>query len=278
MHLHFNSSILDYIHLIPPTWSITITTMKLCSILFSLLDIDNTNRLEEYQIRALLMYLANNINKNQISTIIYKLDLDQSGAMELEEFFLLISLLVANKDKKEKEFMHAHSKTVFELLDGDSSGTISVEEFQCLGFLFNLDNRDIHNIFEDFDISGDDALDYSEFRMFTIACINKQKAMKKKRFKTLMQRRFNFLAKQRQPILKYINKTINRCVPGLAVYGEDDTIPRVTLPMDMKFSCQQANNDDDETFSDLFESIYISPTSDNDDRSTKSQSFTRSYY
>ncbi|CAF4241758.1 unnamed protein product, partial [Rotaria magnacalcarata] len=65
---------------------------------------------------------------------------------------------------------------------------------------------------------------------------------------------------------------------GLAVYGEDDTIPRVTLPMDMKFSCQQANNDDDETFSDLFESIYISPTSDNDDRSTKSQSFTRSYY
>ncbi|CAM4782814.1 unnamed protein product [Rotaria magnacalcarata] len=97
MHLHFNSSILDYIHLIPPTWSITITTMKLCSILFSLLDIDNTNRLEEYQIRALLMYLANNINKNQISTIIYKLDLDQSGAMELEEFFLLISLLVANK-------------------------------------------------------------------------------------------------------------------------------------------------------------------------------------
>lgn len=114
MHLHFHSSILDYIHLTPPSWSITTTTMKLCSILFTLLDVDNTNRLEEYQIRALLSYLTN-INKQQMSTIFFKLglqsvlfrtfdgglhssaDLDRSGAMELEEFFLLISLLLANK-------------------------------------------------------------------------------------------------------------------------------------------------------------------------------------
>ena len=72
MHLYFNSSILDYIHLIPPSWSITTTAMKLCSILFTLLDVDNTNRLEEYQIRALLIYLTN-MHKNQMSTIIYKL-------------------------------------------------------------------------------------------------------------------------------------------------------------------------------------------------------------
>lgn len=109
--------------------------------------------------------------------------------------------------------MHAHSKTVFELLDEDGSGAITVEEFRRLGFLFNLDNREIRFIFKDFDISGDDALDYSEFRMFTIACINKQKSMKKKRFKDLIQRRLSFLAKQRQPILKFINKTINECVP-----------------------------------------------------------------
>lgn len=133
--------------------------------------------------------------------------------MDLGEFFLLISLLVANKDKKEKEFMHAHSRTVFDLLDEDGSGTITVEEFQRLGFLFNLHHREIRSIFKDFDISGDDALDYSEFRMFTLACINKQKSMKKKRFKILLQRRFNFLARQRQSILQYINRTINECVP-----------------------------------------------------------------
>ncbi len=112
MHLHFKSSILDYIHLSPSSWSITTTTMKLCSILFTLLDFDKTNRLEEYHICALLAYLTN-INQNQMLTIFYKLgrivqienlnffffckDLDRSGAMELEEFFLLISLLIANK-------------------------------------------------------------------------------------------------------------------------------------------------------------------------------------
>lgn len=133
--------------------------------------------------------------------------------MDLGEFFLLISLLIANKDKKEKEFMHAHSKTVFDLLDEDGSGAITVEEFQRLGFLFDLHHREIRSIFKDFDISGDHALDYSEFRMFTLACINNQKSMKKKRFKILLQRRFHFLAKQRQPILEYINHTINECVP-----------------------------------------------------------------
>ncbi len=72
MHLHFNSSVLDYIHLTPPSWSITTTTMKLCSILFTLLDFDKTNRLEEYHIRALLIYLTN-MHKNQTSTLFYTL-------------------------------------------------------------------------------------------------------------------------------------------------------------------------------------------------------------
>lgn len=72
MYLHFNSSILDYLHLIPPTWSITTVTMKVCSILFTLLDFDQRNRLEKYHIHALLTYLTN-MNRSQISTIFYKL-------------------------------------------------------------------------------------------------------------------------------------------------------------------------------------------------------------
>lgn len=109
--------------------------------------------------------------------------------------------------------MHAHSKTVFELLDEDSSGSVTLDEFQRLGFLFNLQNREIRFIFKDFDISGDDALDYGEFRMFTLACINKQKSKKKKRLKVLLERRFRFLAEQRRPVLHQINRTIHDCAP-----------------------------------------------------------------
>ena len=106
--------------------------------------------------------------------------------------------------------MHAHSKTVFELLDEDSSNTISVDEFQSLGFLFNLAKREIRSIFHDFDVSGDDALDYAEFRMFTLACINNQTSAEKKRFKYLVQRRLNYRAEQRRPMIEFINKTMRK--------------------------------------------------------------------
>ena len=109
--------------------------------------------------------------------------------------------------------MHAHSKTVFELLDEDSSNTISMNEFQSLGFLFNLAKRDIRTIFHDFDVSGDDALSYAEFRMFTLACINNQTSAEKKRFRKLVQRRLNFLARQRQPIVNFINRTMRKFLP-----------------------------------------------------------------
>lgn len=249
MHLNFRTSILDYMHLTPLSWSITTITMKLCSILFTLLDIDETGRLKEYQIRGLLTYLTN-ITENQMATLFYKLgsmlvrisfifvlhdrsfslDLNRSGTMEIEEFFILIALLIANKvrqvlrpakkdfhpnfqDKKEKEFMHAHSKTVFDILDEDNSGTISVEEFRRLGFLFDLDNQRIRTIFRQFDISGDEALDFSEFRVFTLVCINNQKLLKKKRLKYLLQRRLNFLAESRRPVVELLNKTIDGLVP-----------------------------------------------------------------
>ncbi|CAF0818824.1 unnamed protein product [Didymodactylos carnosus] len=219
--------------------------MKVCCLLYMMIDVDNSDSLEECQIRSLLMYLTN-MRQLEMATLFYKLDLDQSGAIELEEFFLLISLLLANKDKKEKEFMHAHSKTVFELLDDDGSDTLSAEEFQRLAFLFNLDNQAINLIFQDFDVSGDAALDYGEFRMFTLACIDNQKSAKKERLENLLQRRTNFLAEQRRSVLNHINKTINDCVPGLLIYESGDTLPRYTLPADVRFrrrSARQAIED-----------------------------------
>ena len=78
MHLQFHSSILDYLHLTPPAWSITTSAMKICSVLFSLLDTDHTNQLEEHHIRALLIYLSN-IPKSRMTTIFFKLGIPHVG-------------------------------------------------------------------------------------------------------------------------------------------------------------------------------------------------------
>lgn len=44
---------------------------------------------------------------------------------------------------------------MFELLDEDSSQSISAEEFSAFGFLFNFHGDAVKQIFTDFDISGD---------------------------------------------------------------------------------------------------------------------------
>jgi hypothetical protein len=81
----------------------------------------------------------------------------------------------------------------------------------------------------------------------------------------------------------------------LIIYDQDETIPSVTLPMDLKFPCQQSNTHyqtkplvgieslfskvssyNQDIYSDVFESIPILETRDM--QSTQSQSFGRSHY
>lgn len=78
------------------------------------------------------------------------------------------------QDKEEKQFIFRHSRTVFDLMDEDGSNSISAEEFEEFGFLFNFQGRAVRQIFKEFDVSGDQELDYQEFRMFAMACIDKQ--------------------------------------------------------------------------------------------------------
>lgn len=54
--------------------------------------------------------------------------------------------------------MSKHSKTVFDLLDEDCSGTISVKELNKIGYLFNFGSKFIKKIFKEFDITGDEVI------------------------------------------------------------------------------------------------------------------------
>ena len=82
---------------------------------------------------------------------------------------------------------------------------------------------------------------------------------------------------------------------GLIIYEQDETVPSVTLPMDLKFPCQESttyyqakpiigieslfskvSSYNQDIYSDVFESIPIPET--RDIQSTQSQSFSRSHY
>ena len=81
----------------------------------------------------------------------------------------------APQDHEEKKFLYHHSRTCFELLDQDGSASVSPREFLQFGFLFGFKAGTVRSIFKEFDFSGDKELDYDEFRMFTIAAIDRQK-------------------------------------------------------------------------------------------------------
>ena len=101
-------------------------------------------------------------------------DVDKSGTLEFDEFYLLVCILISIKDRDEKQFLHYHWRTCFELLDVDGSKSITVPEFLSFGFIFNFNKKLVTQIFKEFDVDDSMALDHDEFRMFTLYAIDKQ--------------------------------------------------------------------------------------------------------
>ena len=55
-----------------------------------------------------------------------------------------------------KQFIHQHSRTVFDILDNDGDNGISAAEFSKCAFVLNFHGSAIRSIFKEFDVSGDD--------------------------------------------------------------------------------------------------------------------------
>ncbi|RMX51813.1 hypothetical protein pdam_00021959 [Pocillopora damicornis] len=171
--MKIRSQILKYMHLDRTYCLLTGRNVRIVLELFRLIDVHDEMVLNDVQFCA-FMKTATDLSTNQIYKVFDMLDVDGSGAMDFDEFYLLICILIAVQDKAEKNFIYRHSRTVFDLLDEDNSGNISAYEFETFGFLFNLQGEAIQTIFREFDVSGDQELDYSEFKMFAMACIDRQ--------------------------------------------------------------------------------------------------------
>lgn len=101
------------------------------------------------------MNSSTDLTTSQIYKVFDMLDVDCSGTLDFDEFYLLVCILIAVQDRDEKHFIYRHSRTVFDLLDEDGSGNISCYEFETFGFLFNLQGEAMRTIFSEFDVSGD---------------------------------------------------------------------------------------------------------------------------
>jgi len=153
-----------------------------------MLDVKQIGMLDDIQFLAFLK-MASDLSEQQIYKVFDLFDVNSSGDIDFNEFYLLTCMLVAIKDKQEKKFLFRHSRICFELLDTDNSKSISPREFETFGFLFNFGVHSIRQIFKEFDVSGDKELDYNEFRMFTFACIDRQRQLDKEKVERSLRRK-----------------------------------------------------------------------------------------
>jgi hypothetical protein len=71
-------------------------------------------------------------------------------------------------------------QTCFNLIDIDGSGSITLAEFQKFGFIFNISKKACQAAFREFDVDNSKELDYTEFRMFCLVCLDKQRSLEQK--------------------------------------------------------------------------------------------------
>jgi Ca2+-binding EF-hand superfamily protein len=154
----------------------------MCWEVFKILDWRGSGGLDDIQFTSFLSS-ATDLNRTQIYKVFDIFDLDRSGSVEFDEFYLLICMLVAINDGQGKQFMYRHWRTCFELLDEDGSKSVSRAEFETLGFLFNFSKKAVRKIYEEFDVSGNGSLDINEFRLFIFAAIDMQGELEKEQMK-----------------------------------------------------------------------------------------------
>eukprot|EP00163_Fabomonas_tropica_P021303 TRINITY_DN3731_c0_g1_i1.p1 TRINITY_DN3731_c0_g1~~TRINITY_DN3731_c0_g1_i1.p1 ORF type:complete len:187 (+),score=32.89 TRINITY_DN3731_c0_g1_i1:374-934(+) len=121
---------------------------------FDALDVRNKECLDDLQFLAFIR-MNTDLSESQAYSLFDVFDVDGSGSVDFDEFYLLVCMLIAVKDREEKKFLFHHSRTCFELLDEDGSKSISPKEFAQFSFLFNFSGRAVSRIFKEFDVSGD---------------------------------------------------------------------------------------------------------------------------
>eukprot|EP00736_Rhodelphis_marinus_P011467 Rmarinus@m.5563 len=171
--MKITSKFLQRFHLDRTHRLLTARSVQLIWEFFKALDVRGLESLDDIQFLA-FMKTCTDLSESQAYRVFDMFDVDHSGSLEFDEFYLLVCMLIAIKDNEEKQFLYKHSRTCFELLDIDGSGAITIVEFQRFGFVFNISNRASQQIFREFDVDDSKELDYEEFRMFCLAAIDKQ--------------------------------------------------------------------------------------------------------
>ncbi|XP_051869551.1 EF-hand calcium-binding domain-containing protein 9-like [Pristis pectinata] len=140
----FNFLYLDKIHVL-----LSVRNTVLLLEYFKLLDVHDSRTLNDVQFFHFLRCITD-MSRQHIRKTFIMFDWRASGEIGFDEFYMLICIIIANKDKMEQQFLYRHSRSIFDLFDMDGEHTISPAEFYAAGFLFNIKGRAFLQMFQDY--------------------------------------------------------------------------------------------------------------------------------
>ncbi|XP_069754903.1 EF-hand calcium-binding domain-containing protein 9-like isoform X2 [Narcine bancroftii] len=144
----FNYLYLDKVHVLMSVRN-TVVLLEY----FKLLDVHDSRTLNDVQFFNFLRCVTD-MTKQHIKMTFNMFDWKASGEIGFDEFYMLICIMIANKDKMEQQFLYRHSRSIFDLFDLDGGHTISPSEFYAAGFLFNIKGRAFLQMFQDYSGNG----------------------------------------------------------------------------------------------------------------------------
>ncbi|RMZ76938.1 hypothetical protein DV737_g4613, partial [Chaetothyriales sp. CBS 132003] len=126
---------------------------------FALFDKDSSGTITASELGDVMRSLGQNPSETELRDMINEVDVDQSGAIDFDEFLKMMSTTLKPIDVDQE------TKAAFAVFDKDGSGTISAEELRqvmkSLGE--DLTDAEIDEMIREADKDQDGTIDYEEF-------------------------------------------------------------------------------------------------------------------
>jgi len=126
---------------------------------FAMFDKDSSGTITANELGDIMRSLGQKPTDSELQDMISEVDVDQSGAIDFDEFLKMMSTSV-----KQSDFAH-ETRAAFAVFDKDNSGTISADELRqvmkSLGE--DLTDREIDEMIAEADKDRNGTIDYEEF-------------------------------------------------------------------------------------------------------------------
>lgn len=169
----FRRTVLSFMHLTPPSYNLSARNYQIIRKLYQMLDYTQKG-LDDVVIRFFLeeVFKDKVIRKKECEFIFNLFDTNLTSTIDFDEFYLLIQILIAIRDRQIRQFFNANTRVCFDLLDSDCLGMITNRQQRELCFLLNMDKKDVIKKFNDHDTSKNEALDFEEFKILVQDCLD----------------------------------------------------------------------------------------------------------